>query len=101
MVLYKAEGKISIAQTTQTVSAVTAPRPAPAPLASMRQRFRARRVTFLKTLVSDYQILSPVSTFACTLGQQSSQHKTDDASRPFAIRFLPYSILSTADVDLF
>ena len=40
----------------------------------MRQR-RASGVTFLKTLVSDYQILSPVSTFACTLGQQSSQYK--------------------------
>jgi len=73
MVLYKAEGKILIAQTTQTVSAVTPPRSAPSPLARIRQRFRARGVTFLKTLVSDYQILSPVSTFACTLGQQSSQ----------------------------
>jgi hypothetical protein len=101
MVLYKAEGKISIAQTAQTASAVTAPRSAPAPLASMRQRFRARGVTFLKTLVSDYQILSPVSTFACTLGQQSSQYKPMTLSGPFVMRFLPYSILSTPDVDLF
>src|SRR5271156_5999685 len=74
MVLYKAEGKM-IAQTTQTVSAGKAPRFAAAPLAFHSPAVSSRGVTFLKTLVSDYQILSPVSTFACTLGQQSSQYK--------------------------
>ena len=66
MLLNQAAGEIV------RMSAGKTPRAAPA---WMRQQ-RASGVTFLKTLVSDYQILSPVPTFACTLGQQSSQHKS-------------------------
>ncbi len=68
MVLYKAEGEIAL----PAVSAVKRSRSAPE--SNDRAAVRAG-VTFLKTLVSDYQNLSPVSTFACTLGQQSSQYK--------------------------
>jgi hypothetical protein len=70
-------------------------------LASSRPRLLASGVTFLKTLVSDYQILSPVQSFTCTLVQQSSQYKTMTLPGRFVMRFLPYSSLSTADVDLF
>ncbi len=60
---------------------------APASLASIGQRSQAQGVTFLKTLVSDYQILSPVSTFACTLGQQSSPYKPVTFSDRFFCAF--------------
>jgi hypothetical protein len=96
MVLFKAEVEI-----TTTTNTGKPPRSAAAYLASIGKRFPVSGVTFLKTLVSDYQILSPVSTFACTLGQQSSQYKPMTLSGPFVMRFLPYSILSTPDVDLF
>src|SRR5580700_10291124 len=75
MVLYKAKGKISNRandadrQRSEAFSSAAAPPALDSPAVS------GRGVTFLKTLVSDYQILSPVSTFACTLGQQSSQYK--------------------------
>ena len=45
----------------------------------------------MKTLVSDYQILSSVRTFGCTIAQQSSLYISGDNSRPFVRRFLPYS----------
>jgi hypothetical protein len=62
-------------QETRVVSAGNPLRSAPASLSPNRLRFRASGVTFIKTLVSDYQILSPVQSFACTLVQQSSQYK--------------------------
>jgi hypothetical protein len=101
MVLCRAERENTVARATQAFSTRKLARCAAASPVSTRQRFRAQGVTFLKTLVSDYQILSPVSTFACTLGQQSSQYKPMTLSGPFVMRFLPYSILSTPDVDLF
>jgi hypothetical protein len=96
MVLFEAE-----VETTTRTGAGTPPRSAAAYLASMRKRFPVSGVTFLKTLVSDYQILSPVRSFACTLVQQSSKYKPMTFFRPFVMRFLPYSSLSTADVDFF
>jgi hypothetical protein len=69
MLLYMASGEI--VRTAQTLSAGKNLRAA---RTWMLPR-RASGVTFLKTLVSDYQILSPVPTFACTLGQQSSHYK--------------------------
>jgi hypothetical protein len=94
MVLFKAEVEI-----TTTTNTGKPPRSAAAYLASIGKRFPVSGVTFLKTLVSDYQILSPVRGFACTLVQQSSKYKSMTFFRPFVMRFLPYSSLSTADVD--
>jgi hypothetical protein len=71
MVLFKAEVEI-----TTTTSTGKPPRSAAAYLASIRKRFPVSGVTFLKTLVSDYQILSRVRSFACTLVQQSSKYKS-------------------------
>jgi hypothetical protein len=71
MVLFKAEVEI-----TTTTSTGKLPRSAAAYLASIRKRFPVSGVTFLKTLVSDYQILSRVRSFACTLVQQSSKYKS-------------------------
>src|ERR1700677_3701860 len=71
MVLFKAEVEI-----TTTTNTGKPPPSAAAYLASIGKRFPVRGVTFLKTLVSDYQILSPVRGFACTLVQQSSKYKS-------------------------
>ena len=58
MVLYKAEGKIPIAQTTrETVSAGKTPRLCSRSSGLSILLVSRRGVTFLKTLVSDYQIL--------------------------------------------
>jgi hypothetical protein len=101
MVLYKAEGKISIAQTARTASAVTAPRSAPAPLASMRQRFRARGGNVSKN--SGKRLPDSFSSVDFRMYSWATVITiiTDDTFRLFVMRFLPYSILSTADVDLF
>jgi hypothetical protein len=82
MVLVKAEVEITI-----TTSAGKPPCSAAAYLASMRKGFPVSGVTFLKTLVSDYQILSPVQSFACTLVQQSSKYKPMTFSGRLLCRF--------------
>jgi hypothetical protein len=73
MVLVKAEVEITI-----TTSAGKPPCSAAAYLASMRKRFPVSGVTFLKTLVSDYQI---------TLVQQSSKYKPMTFSGRLLCRF--------------
>src|ERR1700721_212679 len=73
MVLYTAGKGITLAHATRARSAP--PRCAHGH-ASIQPLFLTNGVTFLKTLVSDYQILSPVPSFACTLVQQSSQYKS-------------------------
>jgi hypothetical protein len=54
----------------------------------------------VKTLVSDYQILSSRWSFGCTISLRHLDIKGDD-SRPFVMHFLPYSIYRQRTVDLF
>jgi len=98
MVLYKAERQSTIAQAVRRRDASSF---RTAALASLGMRFLTYRVTFLKTLVSDYQILLPMQSFACTLGQRSSQDNPMTIPGRLLRAFLPNSSLSTADVDLF
>src|SRR5580698_10050768 len=75
MFLYEAEGEIATPAVRAGKPTCSAPNRRTS--AFVYQTIApANWVTFLETLVSDYQILLPVRTFTCTLVQQSSQYKS-------------------------
>lgn len=99
MVLFNAEVEITTTHAARATRAGKSPRSEADCLASIQKRFLVSGVTFLKTLVSDYQILFTSAEFRMYSCPTVIKIQTDDIFRPFVMRFLPYSSLSTADVD--